>query len=159
LLSLAAAAVIALAVVLFTSTRDTGLSDPDDTLVEGQIYSTEAGDPLGIVYETDDRGTGCMALSGLGEGASGIPYGGSTRCLTLEEIDQDGMYLVVLPKSAEDSALVVGAMPSGATAATVSGIGWTTTRATLRGRWFLASLLPATPDIANLEPFRVRFDS
>ena len=68
------------------------------------------------------------------------------------------MYLVLLPESAENPALVAGVMPIGATAATVSGIGWTPTRATLRGRWFLASLLPATPDNASLEPFRVRFE-
>lgn len=157
-LSLAAAMAIALAIVLFMSTRDADQLDPDDELVAGQIYSTDAGDPLGIVYETDDPGTGCVALSSFPNDTSGIPYGGTTRCLTLEEIDQDGMYLVLLPESAEDPALVAGVMPSGATGATVSGIGWTTTRAALRGRWFLASLLPATPDIANLEPFRVRFD-
>jgi hypothetical protein len=158
LLGLAAAAAIALAVVLLVSTLGSDETEPALELEGGHIFSIDAGDPLDVVYEIDDSGMGCIRLRGLPDRTSGIPYGGSPLCMSLEEVDEGGMYRVLLPVSVEDPALVVGVMPRSATGATVSGVGWKTTRADVRGRWFLASLEPATPDIANLEPIRVRFE-
>jgi hypothetical protein len=159
LVSAAAAAAIALAVALAVVTlRDGDTAAPGSGLVAGQIYSTDAGDPVDVVYEIDESGTGCMSLRGLPERTSGIPFGGSPLCFSPEEVDEGGMYRVLLPKSLEDPALVVGVMPSGATGATVNAVGWKTTRAEVRGRWFLASLEPAAPDVLNLEPLRVQFE-
>jgi hypothetical protein len=154
LLSVAAAGAIALAVVLVVSARDTGEPGPAAGLVPGQIYSTDAGDPIDLLYVLDEPGIGCMTnVSG------GIYYGGtSTSCFDLEAVEQGGTYQILFPASAEDPALVVGVMPFGARAATASGVGWATTRAKVRGRWFLASLEPATPDVSNLDDFRVRFE-
>jgi hypothetical protein len=158
LLSAAAAAAIALAVVLVVSGRDSDATPAADKLVAGQIYSTDAGDPVDVVYEIDESGTGCMSLIGLPDRTSGIPFGGSPPCLSLEDVDEGGMYRVLLPASVEDPALVVGVMPHSATGATVSGVGRKTTRADIRGRWFLALLEPAAPHVLNLEPLRVEFD-
>ena len=158
LLSVAVAASIALAVVLAVLALGTDGPAPSAEFVPGQIYSTHAGDPLDVEYEIDGSGMGCMRLGGLPDHTGGIPLGGSTRCFDREEADEGGTYVVVLPASAEDPALVIGVMPHRATGATVSGIGWMTSRADVRGRWFLTSLEPAAPDVANLEPIRVRFD-
>jgi hypothetical protein len=159
LLSVAAAAAIALAVALVVvTTRDGNVAAPGSELVAGQIYSTDAGDPVDVVYEVDESGTGCMNLRGIPDGTSGIPFGGSARCFTLKEVDEGGMYRVLLPASVEDPALVVGVMPRGATGATVNAVGWKTTQAHVRGRWFLASLEPAAPSVLNLEPLRVQFE-
>lgn len=157
LLTLASTAVIALAVALILSGLDGDPADPGNDLAAGQIYAIAAGDPLDVVYEADDAGTGCLVLGRLAEGG-GIPYGGRTRCFHKEEVDTDGALLVVLPASAEDPALVVGVVPAGATSATASGIGWKTTQAEVKGRSFLASLEPAPPDVTNLEPIRVKFE-
>jgi hypothetical protein len=158
LLSAAAAATIALAVALgVLALRDGDAAAPGSELVAGQIYSTDAGDPVDVVYEVDESGTGCMDLR-LPDRTSGIPFGGSPPCFSLEEVDEGGMYRVLLPASVEDPALVVGVLPSGATGATVNAVGWKTTRANVRGRWFLASLEPAPPDVLNLEPLRVQFE-
>jgi hypothetical protein len=159
LLSAAVAAAIALAVALSVLTsRDGDAAAPGSGLVAGQIYSTDDGDPVDVVYEINESGTGCVSLHGLPDRTSGIPFGGSPRCSSLEEVDEGGMYRVLLPASVEDPALVVGVMPHGATGATVSAVGWKTTRADVRGRWFLASLVPAAPDVLNLEPLRIEFD-
>jgi hypothetical protein len=158
LLSAAAGAAIALAVVLVVSTRDSDENSPVDELVAGQIYSTERGDPIDVVYGVDESGMGCIYLRGLAFGIGGIPYGAGPRCFDLEEVEQGGTYQVLLPASTKDPALVVGVMPAGATGAKASGVGWRTAHAEIRGRWFLASLEPAAPDASNLEDFRVRFE-
>jgi hypothetical protein len=159
LLSVSAAAAIALAVALLVvTTRDSNVAATGSELVAGQIYSTDAGDPVDVVYEIDESGTGCMSLRGVPHRTSGIPFGGSTLCFSLKEVDEGGMYRVLLPASVEDPALVVGVLPHGATGAIVNAVGWKTTRANVRGRWFLASLEPAPPDVLNLEPLRVQFE-
>ena len=158
LLSLAAAGAIAVAIALAVSPRHSGGSGAGSGLVPGQIYAVDAGDPIDLVYGIDESGMGCMHLRGLALGVGGIPYGGGTRCFDLEEVEQGGTYQIVLPASAEDPALVVGVTPFGTTRATVSGVGWTTAPAVLRGRWFLASLEPTSPDVSNLDDFRVRFE-
>lgn len=157
LLSVAAAGAIAVAVVLAVSMWDTDEPEPRAGLVAGQIYSIRSGDPLDVVYEIDESGMGCMHMRGLTFRVGGILYGAGPRCFDPEVVEQGGTYWVVLPASTEDPALVVGVMPSGATAATVSGVGWSSAWAEVRGRWFLASLEPAVPDESNLEDFRVRF--
>jgi hypothetical protein len=158
LLSAGAAVSIALALVLAVSKVDTDEADPGTGLVAGQIYSTVRGDPLDVVYGIDESGMGCIYVRGLANGVGGIPYGGGPRCFDLEEVEQGGTYQVVLPASTKDPALVVGVMPAGATGAKASGVGWKTARAEVRGRWFLAFLLPAAPDVLNLGDFRVEFD-
>ena len=154
LLSLAAAGAIAVAVVLAVSVRDTDEPDQGAGLVPGQIYSTDAGDPIDLVYELGDPGMGCMAnLSG------GIAYTGtSASCFGLVEVDEGGTYPLVRADDAEDPAVLVGVMPVGAPGATVSGIGRKAARAETRGRWFLALLEPADPSVANLETLDVDFD-
>ena len=158
LLAVTAAAAIAVAVVLAVSMRDTSEPKPETGLTPGTIYSTRRGDPLDVVYEIHESGMGCMHLRRAhGLHLGGVPYGVGPRCFDIEEAEQGGTYWVLLPASTKDPALVVGVMPSGATAATASGVGWSTAWAEVRGRWFLASLAPALPDESNLEDFRVRF--
>jgi hypothetical protein len=154
LLSVAAAAAIALVVVLAVSMLDSDEGTPSSELVAGQIYSTERGDPIDLLYERDDEGTGCMRFV-----SAGIFYGGSNvSCFDLERIDEGGTYKLVLARYAEDPAVVVGVMPAGATGATVTGVGRKAARAEPRGRWFLALLEPADPSVADLETLRVRFE-
>jgi hypothetical protein len=157
LVSAAAAAAIAVAVALVVSLGGNDGTRPPIGLVAGQIYSTGSGDPLDVVYEIDESGMGCMRMRGLTIRVGGILYGAGPRCFDPEVVEHGGTYWVVLPASTEDPALVVGVMPSGATGATVSGVGWSSAWAEVRGRWFLASLAPAVPDESNLEDFRVRF--
>ncbi|MGH3127502.1 MAG: hypothetical protein ACRDPX_06260 [Gaiellaceae bacterium] len=158
LLSAAAAAAIALAVVFAVSTRDGDENPPADELVVGPIYSTDRGDPIDVDYGVDESGMGCIYLRGLAFGVGGIPYGAGPRCFDLEEVEQGGTYQVLLPASTKDPALVVGVMPAGATGAKASGVGWRSAQAEISGRWFLASLEPAAPDESNLDDFRVRFE-
>ena len=154
LLSASASAAIALAVVLALSTLGTDEPRPGAGLVPGQIYSTAAGDPIDLIYERGDAGTGCMTFV-----SAGIFYGGSNvSCFDVEEIDEGGTYKLVLARYAEDPAVLVGVMPVGATGAAVSGVGRKAARAESRGRWFLALLEPADPSEADLETLRVRFE-
>ena len=153
-LSLAAAAAIALAVVLVVSL--TGGDEPDRAteVAVGHIYSTDAGDPIDVFFEPGEQGSGCMTFL-----SAGIFYGGSNMsCFDLEEVDEGGTYKLVLPRYAEDPAVLVGVMPVGATGATASGIGRKRARAETRGRWFLASLEPADPSVLDLDTLDVDFD-
>lgn len=128
------------------------LVDSDSTeIAAGQIYSTDAGDPVDVVYGPDESGLGCMNVGGF-------TYGGSVSCFDPEEVDKGGSYLVAIPESAEMPAVVVGVMPAGATGATVGGVGRKTAQAETRGRWFLASLEPAAPSTSNLATVRVEFE-
>ena len=153
-LSLAAAAAIALAVVLVVSMTDGDEPGRATEVAVGHIYSTDAGDPIDVFFEPGESGSGCMTfLSG------GIFYGGSNvSCFDLEEVDEGGTYRLVLPRYAEDPAVLVGVMPTGATGATASGVGRKPARAEARGRWFLASLEPADPSVLDLETLDVDFD-
>ena len=123
-------------------------------LAYGQIYSTEEGDPIDLLYGPGEPGSDCMtALRG------GIFYGGSNvSCFDLEVVDEGGTYRLVLPRHAEDPAVLVGVMPAGATGATASGVGREPARAETRGRWFLASLEPSDPSVLDLETLDVDFD-
>jgi hypothetical protein len=154
LLSLAAAAAIAVAVVLAVSMLDTDDPSPTDELAAGQIYSTDAGDPIDLFYEPGEPGMGCMTNV-----SSGIFYGGTnTSCFGLEDVDDGGSYQLFLPASAEDPAVLVGVMPVGATGARVRGVGRKPARAETSGRWFLALLEPADPSVHELETLGVQFD-
>jgi hypothetical protein len=140
--------VVLVAAVLVDSGSDSA------EIATGQIYSTDDGDPIDVVYELDESGMGCMTVTG-----GVIFYGGrNTTCHDPEELDDGGSYMLVLPASAEMPALVVGVMPAGATGATVGGIGRKTARAETRGRWFLASLEPADPSPSDLADLHVEFD-
>jgi hypothetical protein len=154
LLSLAAAAAIALSVALIVSTSGSDDPAPGTGLVAGQIYSTDRGDPIDLLYEPGEAGTGCATnLSG------GLLYSGTrTGCFGLKEVDEGGTYQLVLPSVVEEPAIVVGVMPVGATGARVRGVGRKPARAETRGRWFLALLEPADPSVQDLETLSVRFD-
>jgi hypothetical protein len=134
------------------------LDDDDATsaggLAVGQIYSTGDGDPIDVFYEIDDSEMGCMTVAGRG----GIAYGGRESCFDPKELEQGGTYKLVIPASVEMPAVVVGVMPSGATGAIVSAIGWKAARAETRGQWFLASLEPTDPSPYDLADIRVEFD-
>jgi hypothetical protein len=155
LLSATAAAGIALGVVLVVSTRDDGDARPADELVAGQIYSTDRGDPIDLLYGPTKPGMGCMTFV-----SAGVFYtGGSNRsCFDLDEVDEGGTYQLVLARRAEDPAVLVGVLPPGAIGATVSGVGRKPARAETRGRWFLVLLEPADPDVLNLETLDVDFE-
>lgn len=128
------------------------LVDSDSTeIAAGPIYSTDAGDPVDVVYGPDESGLGCMNVGGF-------TYGGSESCFDPEEVAKGGSYLLAIPESAEMPAVVVGVMPAGATGATVGGVGRKTARAETRGRWFLASLEPAAPSPLDLDTVRVEFE-
>ena len=136
------------------------LVDSDSNeIAAGQIYSTDAGDPIDVFYGPDESGMECMTFSGFLYGGNVIfGYGGNVSCFDPEELDEGGTYKLVLPASAEMPALVIGVMPAGATGATVGGIGRKTARAETRGRWFLASLEPVAPSPWDLADVRVEFD-
>jgi hypothetical protein len=154
LLSAAAAAAIALAVIL-VSTRDSDEPRQADELVAGQIYSTDDGDPIDLLYAPSKPGTGCMTFVSAGVFYTG---GSNVTCFDLEDIRIGGTYQLVLARRAEDPAVLVGVLPDGATGATVSGVGRKGARAEMRGRWFLALLEPADPSVLNLETLDVDFE-
>lgn len=142
------AAGLVLAVVLVASV----LVDSDSNeIASGLIFSTEAGDPIDLVYGPDESGLGCMRVEAF-------TYGGNVSCFDPQKVEDEGSYLVAIPESAEMPAVVVGIMPASATGATVGGVGRKTARAETRGRWFLASLEPAAPSLFDLAPIRVEFD-
>ena len=154
LLSAAAAAAIALAVVLVVSTPDGDDARPADELVAGQIYSTDRGDPIDLLYAPIRPGMGCMTFL-----SAGIFYGGSNvSCFDPDTVDEGGTYKLVLAARAEDPAVLVGVLPAGATGASVSGVGRKPGRAETRGRWFLVVLEPADPSVLNLETLDVDFE-
>lgn len=127
-------------------------------LAAGQVYSTDDGDPIDVVYTLDESGRGCIHLGGSVHGG-GVIYGGSpVNCFDPKELAEGGTYKLVVPPSAELPALVVGVMPAGATGALVSAVGWETARAETQGQWFLASLEPADPSPWDLADIRVEFD-
>jgi hypothetical protein len=140
-----------LAVVLVAAV----LVDSDsDEIATGQIYSTDDGDPIDVFYGPDESGMGCVNVSGFVYGGGG----GRPSCFDPEELEEGGTYALVLPRSSEMPALVVGVMPAGAIGATVGGVGRKTARAETRGRWFLASLEPADPSPSDLADLHVEFD-
>ena len=153
-LSAVLATAIAVVVLLIVSLRANDETSRRNALVAGQISSTDAGDPIDLVYEPGEQGMGCIAnVSG------GIAYSGTyTSCFGLVDVDAGGTYMLVLAISADDPAIVVGVMPAGATGAQVNGIGRKGARAETRGRWFLALLEPTDPSIGNLETLDVDFE-
>ena len=123
---------LAAGLVVMQATDEGGGSSAE--IAQGDVFSTDKGDPVDVVYGPDEQGRGCMNVGGFF-------YGSGIDCFDLETVDDTGSYVVAIPKPHGKPPLVVGVMPAGAGAATVS-VGSTTVPAETRGRWFLASLPP-----------------
>ena len=140
------------------------LDERENKPVARQIYSTDDGDPIDVVYAHDESGMGCIHFGRSIDGGrtvtvGGLLYGGGpVSCFDPDELVREGTYKLVIPASAELPAVVVGVMPAGATGATVRSVGWKTARAETRGRWFLASLDPVDPSPFDLADIGVTFD-
>ncbi len=103
-------------------------------IAQSDVFSTDKGDPVDVAYGPDEQGRGCMNVGGFF-------YASNISCFDLEAVDDTGSYVVAIPESKAKPSLVVGVLPAGANAATVS-VQSAMVPAETRGRWFLASLPP-----------------
>ncbi len=101
-------------------------------IAQGDVYSTDVGDPLDVFYGTGDRGLMCMNVGAF-------HYGSGISCVDPTTADDTGAWVVAIPEVKRKSPLIVGILPADAGAATVQ-VGSVRVEAGIRGRWFLASL-------------------
>jgi hypothetical protein len=143
--------VIACAAVVLAGGLVAAAASDKDEVTLGQVYSTDAGDPVDVLAETGDRaGTLCMNVGGFG-------YGTAVACSASEDLDATGSWELVPATSDGVAPLVLGVLPAGARTAVVRVDG-TEVRATTRGRWFLAELEPHALGPQNDAPVAVEFD-
>jgi len=87
----------------------------------------------------------------------GFFYGSGGSCFKIEDADQTGSYVLVIPQSRRKAPLVVGVMPASASGATAS-VERATISARTRGRWFLVSLEPGSLGRSDANPVTVDFE-
>ena len=141
----AALAIVAIAASVADERRD------PVPIATGTIYSTADGDPIDVFAGPgDDPGTVCTNVGGFF-------YGSGGSCFEVEDADQTGSYVLVIPESRRKPPLVVGLMPAGASGATAH-VEQARTSAQTRGRWFLVSLEPSSLGSNNATPVSVDFE-
>jgi hypothetical protein len=118
-------------------------------IAQGDVYSTDAGDPLDVFYGPGDRGLGCMYVGAF-------YYGSGISCSDPAAVDETGSWVLVIPEVKRKPPFVVGIMPADATGADVR-IGSRSVRADTRGRWFLAPLPAGSLGPNNDAPVSVQF--
>jgi hypothetical protein len=126
-------------------------SSNSDEIAVGQIYSTTAGDPIdALAGPGDHSGTICTNVSGFF-------YGSAASCFDADGARVTGSWELVIPTTPGEPPLVVGVVPAAAHSATVR-IGDHEVRASMHGRWFLATLEPGALGTNNGAPVAVEFD-
>jgi hypothetical protein len=118
-------------------------------IAEGDIYATDAGDPLDVSYGPDDKGRGCIHV-----GAS--YYDSSTGCIDPATVDDTGAWMLVMPTVKRKPPVVVGVLPADGAHADVR-VGSARIAAETRGRWFLAELPPGSLGPGNNATVTVRY--
>jgi hypothetical protein len=118
-------------------------------IAQGDVYSTDAGDPLDVFYGPGDRGLMCMNVGAFS-------YGSGISCVDPAAVDDTGSWTLEIPDVRQKPPLVVGILPADAGGATVQ-VGSTQVEASTRGRWFLARLPVGSLGPGNNAPVEVAF--
>ena len=126
------------------------LEGDDKELAYGQIYSTEAGDPIDVFADVgDEPNTICMNVGGSA-------YGTSMSCTDTEAAAETGSWMLAIPESKAMSPIAVGVMPIGVTRA-FAVVGDQRVAGEAEGRWFLAELEPGSLGPNDARPVDVEF--
>jgi hypothetical protein len=149
LLVVASTVLLVGALVLATRSESAGTEGAEIAL--GQVYSTDAGDPVDVVADPGDMPGAICANVG------GFFYGSGSTCFTEAGAEMTGSWVLVIPDAGRRPPLVVGVLPASASGATVTVDG-ERFEATPRGRWFIASLDSGVLGPNDAEPVDVDFD-
>ena len=94
---------LAAGLVVMQATDDGGGGSAE--IAQGDVFSTDKGDPVDVVYGPDEQGRGCMNVGAFF-------YGSSISGFDLGTVDETGSYALVIPESGGKPPLVVGVMPA-----------------------------------------------